>query len=154
MGLGAMRQALSELERELAAERRHLLDAERRGRLAADIPDSETVTLAVRFAFKHRERIGVLERKAAAQRDELALAEREVQEMMVQFRAVKRGLGANRSAPGVEAAWQDLESTSGQRPETDSTSDLLKSKLDRDAHEAAAEAQLAYLKKKLRKEHE
>src|SRR3989475_12879147 len=68
-------------EAELAAERQRLADAERRGRLAAEIQDRETGDVAARFAAKHRERLGVLERQLAAQRDELGLTAREVPEM-------------------------------------------------------------------------
>src|SRR5712691_10452167 len=69
--VGEMSEALGRTERELGAERQRLADAERRGRLAVEIQDGETVEVAQRFATKHRERVGVLERKLAAQRDEL-----------------------------------------------------------------------------------
>ena len=49
-GITTMREALAASERELAAEQKQLADAERRGRLAAAIPDQETVTVAERFA--------------------------------------------------------------------------------------------------------
>ena len=86
-----MQSALVSTERELAIERRQLADAERRGRLAADVPDSETVALAERYAARHRGRVGVLERKLVVQRDELVLAEREVAEMMAEYRAARPG---------------------------------------------------------------
>src|SRR5919107_2637065 len=63
LGLTTMREALARTERELALERKQLADAERRGRLAADVPDTETVAVADRFAARHRERAAVLERK-------------------------------------------------------------------------------------------
>ena len=72
LGIRAMRDALDATERELTAERRQLEDAERRGRLAAAIPDQETVAVAERFAARHRERIAVLERKAFAWRAQIA----------------------------------------------------------------------------------
>ena len=73
-----MRAALARTELELTAEGQRLADAERRGRLAAEIQDQETVQVAERFTARHRERVGVLERKLAAQREELALAERDL----------------------------------------------------------------------------
>ena len=85
---------------------------ERRGRLAADLPDRETVTLAERYAARHRERVGVLERKLAVQRDELLLAEREVAEMMAEYRAARPGA----ASASVEAAWRDLQAAGGERP--------------------------------------
>ncbi|HXE58544.1 MAG TPA: hypothetical protein VNK43_11140 [Gemmatimonadales bacterium] len=152
LGLDAMRDALLAVERELAAERRHLADAERRGRLAAEIDDRETVAIAERFVGKHRARVAVLERKAAAQRDELALAERELEEMKAALRQAKQGLGPGGVAPSVEAAWRDLQAAGGTRPEADPADDFLAQRLDRAAHEAAVEAQLAHLKRKLGKD--
>src|SRR2546427_10060151 len=78
-------EGVGRTEAALAAERQRLADAERRGRLAAEIQDRETVDVAGRFAAKHRERVGVLERKLAAQRDELGRAQREPTEMEAQL---------------------------------------------------------------------
>ena len=101
-GIAEMRRALATAEAELQSERRQLADAERRGKLAAAVPDPETVAVAERFASRHRERITVLERKVAVQRDELALAEREVQEMTAQWRAASTGSGV--SSASIDAA--------------------------------------------------
>ena len=150
VSLGQMREGLTATERELAQEQKQLDAAERRGRLAAEIPDQETVDLAARYAAKHRDRVQVLQRKLAVQRDELALAEREVAEMTAQLRAAKLGLSSSAASAG--AAWRDIESAGGVRPETDLGGDLLRSNLDRAAHEAAAEEQLAHLKRKLGKD--
>ena len=132
-----MRDGVTRSERELASERRQLEDAERRGRLAAEIPDPETVAVAERFAAKHRERVGVLERKLAVQHDEIAMAEREVAEMTAQLREAQQG-----RIPQAQA-----------RPEADPTLDresgLMEARAERARHEAAVEAQLAHLKKKL-----
>jgi len=150
VSLSQMRDGITATERELAHEKKQLDDAERRGRLAAEIPDQETVDLAERYATRHRERTAMLERKLVVQRDELVLAEREVAEMTAQLRASKQGLSAGAASAG--AAWRDLESAGGVRPETDLGADLLRSNLDRAAHEAAAEEQLAHLKRKLGKD--
>jgi hypothetical protein len=147
LGLGAMREGIAATERELALERKHFADAERRGRLAGEIPDPETVEVAGRFAARHRERTVVLERKLAVQRDELVLAEREVREMMTQYRAAAGGSPLSSS---IDAAWRDLESAGGTRPESEEqrfTADAEQRQRD-----AAVEAQLAYLKRKLGKE--
>ena len=150
VAVSQMKDGLVATERELVIEKKQLEDAERRGRLAAGIPDQETVDLAERSAAKHRERLQVLERKVVVQRDELMLAEREVSEMTAQLRSAKQGLG-NAEASGA-AAWRELESAGGVRPGTDVNDDLLRSNLDRAAHEAAADAQLAHLKRKLGKD--
>ncbi len=146
-GITEMRGALASAESELQSERKQLADAERRGKLAAAVPDLETVAVAERFAARHRERVMVLERKVAVQRDELALAEREVQEMTAQWRSATAG-GAVSSA-SIDAAWRDLESAGGGRPQSDS--DGLAADLDRKKREEAVEAQLAYLKRKMGK---
>jgi len=146
-GVSEMRRALSATETELQSERKQLTDAERRGKLAAAVPDPETVAVAERFAERHRERIVVLERKLAVQRDELALAEREVQEMTVQWRTASSHGGA--SAASLDAAWRDLEAAGAPRSSHDA--DQLAADLDRKKREEAVEAQLAYLKRRMGK---
>jgi hypothetical protein len=144
LGVTEMRRALAAAQKELASERKQLEDAERRGRLAAAVPDPETVAIAERFAVRHRERVLVLERKVVVQQDELALAEREVQEMTAQWRS------ASKDAPhsaSLEAAWRDLEAAGASRPADES--DRMAADLDRRKREEAVEAQLAFLKKKL-----
>ena len=88
----------------------------------------------------------MLERKLTAQREELALAERELAEMQTQLKSA--GVGDH----NAEQAWRDIESAGGSRPGTDLQDELLKSDLDRSAREAAAARQLEELKKKMRKE--
>lgn len=148
VGVSTMRSALGATERELQAERRQLADAERRGRLAAELPDRETVIVAERFAVRHRERIAVVERKLVVQRDELALAEREVEEMLGQYRVGRGGTGAD----SIQAAWRDLEAAGGDRPETTPEDERLRADADRKLKEQAVEAQLAFLKKKFGKQ--
>jgi hypothetical protein len=141
-----IQEAVARTERELAAERQRLADAERRGRLAGEIQDQETVAVAKRFAAKHGERIGVLERKLAAEREELALTQRELDDMQAQLKA------AGTAQPSTEKAWRDLEEAGGAREGTDIRDELLKSDMDRAAREAAAARQLEELKKKMGKE--
>ncbi len=143
VGLTRMAEAIEITERELAIERKHLDDAERRARLAAGVSDQETVTVAGRFAGRHRDRIQILERKLVVQRDELVMAQREIEEMAAEVR--KSGRDTSES---VRAAWRDLEAAGATRPDDDARShiDAEKRRL-----EEAIEAQLAYLKKKLGK---
>ena len=147
LGITEMRRALVSAEAELQSERKQLADAERRGRLAAAVPDGETVAVAERFAMRHRERILVLERKVVVQRDELALTEREVQEMTAQWRSASQGGPRSES---LDAAWRDLEAAGGSRS-TDEP-DRMAADLDRRHREETVEAQLAYLKKKMGRE--
>jgi len=147
-----MRAAVARTEAELALERQRLADAERRGRLAGEIQDQETVAVAQRFAAKHRERVGVLERKQAAQKEELGLAERDLAEMQRQLRSADQGSPDVRSSRSTEEAWRDLQAAGGSRPGMDLRDELLKSEMDRARREAAADQQLEELKKKMRKE--
>jgi hypothetical protein len=147
VGIGTMRSALAATDRELVLERRQLADAERRGRLAAEVPDAETLALAERFAVRHRERVTVLEHKLVVQREELTLAEREVAEMLNEYRAARPGTGSE----SLEAAWRDLEAAGGERPGTGLDEDPSGADNDRRLKEAI-EAQLAFLKKKMGKQ--
>jgi hypothetical protein len=148
LGLDRMREGVSATDRELASEGKQLDDAERRGRLAAQVPDPETVSVAERFAARHRERVVVLTRKLEVQRDELTLAERELEEMAAQYRASNRP----EAEASLRAAWREIEAAGGVRPETDLESELLRAQTERRLMEEAVEAQLAHLKKKLGKQ--
>lgn len=148
LGLDRMRESLGATESELVAERKQLDDAERRGRLAAQVSDAETVVVAERFAGRHRERVAMLERKLAVQRDELMLGERELEEMAAQYRAS----GRPEADANLRAAWREIEAAGGTRPDTDLESELLRAQTERRLMEEAVEAQLAQLKKKLGKQ--
>lgn len=137
--LGEQRDALKAAEAGLVSERQQLADAERRGRLAAEISDAETAEIAERYAGKHRERVAILERKIAVISDEIAFTEREYEALSAQFKAAR--LGADVPPPADPAA-----------AELDRDFDLLKSRQDREAREAAVQAQLEHLKKKLGKQ--
>lgn len=150
-GVQQLREALVKTERKLERERKHLADAERRGRLAASISDQETAGIAERFAAKHRERVSVLERKLAAQQDELALAEREVADMTRRMKEAKLGLPPDGRSDSVKQAWRGLEAAGAPNPETDLRDELLGSELDRRAKEEAVKAQLEHLKSKVKK---
>lgn len=148
VGVGTMRDALADTERELVREQQHHADAERRGRMARNIQDAETAEVAERFVQRHANRIGLLTRKVAVQHEELQLAGQELEQLTVQLREVRRGIPGGAS----EAAWRDIEAAGGTRPDTDLAAELLGHDLDRSAREAAAEAQLAHLKRKLGKD--
>jgi len=146
------REAVQRTEGELTLERQRLADAERRGRLAAEIQDAETAEIAQRFAAKHRERLGVLEKKLAALRDELGLYERELGEMQAQLTRAERDRPQTEAERSAERAWRHLQASGGTRPGVDPQEELLKSQLDRAAREAAADRQLEELKKKMKKD--
>jgi hypothetical protein len=135
---GQSRDALAKAERELVLERTQLADAERRGRLAAEIGDAETARIAEEFAARHRERAGILERKVGVIRDELAYAEREYQTLAAQYQAVRGGAGGDAAAPAPDLSDHEF--------------DALQAKASREAAELAAKQQLELLKKKLNKQ--
>ncbi len=147
--LEKMQQGIEATERELTAERKAFADAERRGRLAAGIGDDETVSVAQRFASKHGKRVQVLEQKLEAQRAEMTLAEREVQEMKTQYLEYERSRPADEASRRVDAAWRDLEAAGLKRPTSSEGGDVLGRRLDRAAREAQAQAQLDALKRKM-----
>ena len=152
LAVGEARDGVARTERDLTQERQRLADAERRGRLAAEIQDRETVDVAQRFAAKHRERTRVLEKKLGALQDELALYERELGDMQGQLVRAERDRPLSEAERSAERAWRDLQAGGGPRPGTDPEDELLKSQLDRATREAAADRQLRELKKKMKKD--
>ncbi|HTS87674.1 MAG TPA: hypothetical protein VMG41_04215 [Gemmatimonadales bacterium] len=149
VAVGTMRDALAATERSLGLERQQLEAAERRGRLAAQVPDPETVQVAEQFVARHRERIGVLEKKLALQREELTLAERDLSQLLAEFQASRAGTPRG-TTPTQEAAWRDIEAAGGTRPETDLEGEGLRRDLDRQRMDAAVDAQLEHLKRKMK----
>jgi hypothetical protein len=137
IGISQLGDALTRSERELAAARREAADYARRRELASGIDDHETVRIADEFTAKARERVDLLERKVIVQRDELAIAEREYDATMQRFQAASRGLPLDAAPPGGGGLGAEAMSSVDQAV------------MDRRAKEAAVEAQLAHLKKKL-----
>jgi Flp pilus assembly protein TadD len=131
-----LRDALAKSERELAAERRQLEDARRRGTLAADVDDAETVAVAERFTARHGERVTMLEQKLAAQQAELALTERDVNEVVERLRDLELRAGVPPEGSRVQPP-----------PEVDDSE--LGAALDRAGREAEAEARLRELKNRM-----
>jgi len=131
-----LKDALGRTDRELTIERRHLDDAERRGALACDVGDQETADIASTFTARHRERIAVLEQKRSAQQAELALLERDVDEIIAKLRDVElRG--------GVPAEGSRIQ------PPVDVDESALGAQLDRQTREADADARLRDLKNRM-----
>ena len=145
-----MREGVAVTEQRLELERKKLADAERRGRLAAAIQDTETAEVAERFAEKHRERVAVLDDKLEAQRAELDLAQREYEEMKAQLLKQEKDRPANEAARKVDTAWRDLEAAGISRSEGADEA-RLRREVERAAREAKADQQLEELKKKMGK---
>lgn len=145
VALGNLADALARTERELASERTQLADAERRGRLATEAGDQETVEVAARFVARHTERVAVLERRLAVQHDELALLERDYAELSESYRMARRGIPPT-PPPRVTDADLDLPDVAAERE-----LDGMARRASREELDAAVQAQLAALKAKLGK---
>ena len=147
-----MSDDLAKADEQLIVERSQLATAQRRRELASGIQDGETVEVAERFIARHHERILVLERKVVVQREELSLAERDLAEMTRQLQEAARrnpSIGSQRSA---DAAWNGLGQAGMDRPELDLEHEALKGRADRAAREAAADARLEEMKKRMGRE--
>jgi hypothetical protein len=136
VGIGQLREALARTERELDAARRDASEYRRRGDLALGIEDHETARIAADFSAKASERVDLLERKVIVQRDELTIAEREYEATRKQFQAASLGLPADAAATDPSA-------------ESSGPSSVDQLMMEQRAKEAAVEAQLEHLKKKL-----
>ena len=134
-----LRSGLEETRQRLASERDNLETVRRRGRLAAEINDAETVRIAAEYERRHGERAAVLERKLAAQEAEVTLAEQELAEMTARLKAAGAGIGPAGGAPRVP---------DGEPADADAT---LRRDIDRSAREAQADQLLAELKRRMGK---
>jgi hypothetical protein len=142
VALGQLQAALAVTEKELEFARKNLADYERRGQLAADIGDLETAQVAEEYTQKARERVDLLERKVLVQRDEVHIADREYEATRARYQRASHGLPLD---PPTSSTPQFDEPGAPAPPLDDPF-------LDRRAREAAVEAQLEMLKKKLGRE--
>lgn len=146
VALDGLRDGVKATEGRLAREKAELDTVVRRKALAEGIGDAETVTIASRFEAQHRERVGVLERKLDASLGELAMVEREVEEMTAQLKAAQAGVGSGLRTGVVDETLDPLGMA-------DAALDRDLRHLDRQqrraANEAEADARLAELKKKM-----
>jgi hypothetical protein len=131
-----LRDALQKTERDLTVERAHLDAARRRGAMAVDIGDTETAEVAERFTGRHAERVAMLEQKLGAQQTELALLERDVDEVVTKLRDLQLRAGVPSEGSRVQ-------------PPPDVDDSDLRAEIDRSAREADAEARLRELKNKM-----
>lgn len=160
VGLEDLRIGISSTRVRLTEERRELETVRRRKELARRIDDEETVSVAARFEAQHAERVGVLERKLAVQEEELALVEREADEMNAEFRAAHAGVdppGAAGVGDGAGAAgWArdaaasaEVEEVLGGRDGVAEELDSLRRREERASREARADAMLSELKRRM-----
>jgi hypothetical protein len=134
-----LREGLVRTEGDLDRARRELVDYERRRGLAAEIDDAETVRVADEYILRTRERVDLLERKVIVQRDEVVIAERELEATRARYQRASHGLPLDEPRGDDPAS---LDATLGD-PEP---------YLDRQTRDAVVNAQLEALKKKLGRE--
>jgi hypothetical protein len=108
---GQVRGLESELDKALAGalrEKEAGVTCRRRERMAREIPDEETATLAAQHAAKHEGHQAVLEKKAQAIREELEFRRKSVEEMSAQLAEATRKRGALGAAAGRTGAREAL----------------------------------------------
>lgn len=138
-----LREAAVRSAERLAAARGELATIERRGELARQIDDHETVAVAERFAETQRATIALLERKTAVSQDELALSEHTVSQMETELRGVT-GIGPMPNVAGASGA------TPGAAPDGAPGVDASDFRgLDDAARAQAADERLAELKRRM-----
>lgn len=103
-GVEDLRTGLQRAQSRLATERRELETVRRRKKMAGEVNDAQTVSVAERFEIHHAERVLVLEQKVAVQERELALAEEEVREMMTAFKQAASGATPPSGTPSIDEA--------------------------------------------------
>lgn len=151
MAVDDLRAGVELTRKRLAVERGELETVARRKALAEGIGDAETVAVAARFEAHHAEKAALLERKLEVEEGELALVEREVEEMKAQFKAASAGVGS-----GLRAGGPGTAPPSDHELGLDDRGAALSEELGamdrarrRQASEADADARLAELKKKM-----
>jgi hypothetical protein len=154
VSLRDLRDAMATTESRLAKERAELDTVRRRQGLAAGIGDTETVAIAEKFAAQHAERIAMLETKLMAQQQELAVADRELDDMASQLRMAMAGVDTTANGPDATALREgdDLLSDSPQGSGPDSGEhEAAPARRSRAEREADAEDRLAALKRRMGK---
>ena len=145
MSVDDLRQGVVVTEKRLVRERAELETVVRRKGLAESRGDAETVAVAARFEAHHGERLAILEKKLDAERGELAMLEKEVEEMTAQLKAANSGVGSGMRTGAVEEEL-DLDSRDS---ELNRDLNALDRERKRAAHDADAEARLAELKRRM-----
>jgi hypothetical protein len=148
-GVEDLRDGVEKTRARLAAERRELDTVRRRKRMAAEVNDAQTVSVAERFEIHHAERVLVLEQKLAAQEREVVLAEQEVLEMTRAFKSAAAGAGAEAGPSIDEAAAREVDEALGG-PRAADFDDVARTR-QREQRDADAERRLAELKRRMGK---
>ena len=150
LGISELKEGARATESRLAAERAELETVRRRQGLAAQINDAETVTIAERFAAQHAERVAILESKLMVQQQEIALVEREYEDMSSQLRMAMAGVAPGGTSPDA-AARREVDALLNDEPTPESPTNAPHMRRTRAEKEADAESRLADLKRRMGK---
>lgn len=145
LAMDGLREGVEQTRKRLGRDRAELETIRRRKGLARSVGDAETVSVAERFESQARERVAVLERKLDVQESELALLERDVEEMKGQLKAAIAGAGSGMRAGTVSA---DDPLDDGTATLEQQLNDLKRAERKASAN-ANADAALAELKKRM-----
>lgn len=153
MGLDDVRAGVAITRRRLDAEQQELETVRRRRTLAAGINDTETVTLATKYELHHAERVAVYQRKLEAQEAELAIAEREVEEMATDLKGAMLGTAPAGGSLGADAraAAAEADAAAGDPSGIAAELDGMGRAQARAERDADAERRLAELKRRMGK---
>lgn len=127
---------IARADAEGAREKTEASTARRRGKLAADINDTETVQLAEQYVQRHDERQRILEQKSAALRQELVIRQREVEEMLAQVKDAQTKRDGLAATSGRSGARESLRAADDLFAELDRMAEAIG---DEDARAKAAE---------------
>ncbi len=147
LGVDDLRSALEQTRRKLEVEQRELETVRRRKALALKVNDTETVAIAERFEAQHDEKARILAEKLAVQEREVAVGERELEEMKAELR--KAMSGTPLSAADTASLDDPLADESGAKASEEI--DALARQRARTERDAEAERRLEELKKKMGK---
>jgi hypothetical protein len=146
-GLNDLRDGLDKARYRLKVEERELETVRRRKGLAEGIGDQQTVDIAAKYEQMHAERVEILRQKVAAEEAELVLAERDVNQMSVELKAVLAGTDPRGAASAIDSPDVTEADSAGIRDEIDSLSRAR----DRADREAEAARRLDELKRRMGK---
>ena len=127
---------ITRADAEAAREKGEASTARRRGKLAADIDDAETVQLAQQYAVRHEERRRILEQKSAALRQELVIRQKEVEEMLAKVKEAQAKRDTLAATSGRSGARESLGAADDLFSELDRMAEAIG---DEDARANAAE---------------
>jgi hypothetical protein len=134
-GLGDLRDALDKARQRLKVEERELETVRRRKGLAEGIGDQQTVDIAAKYEQMHAERVEILRQKVTVEEAELVAAERDVEAMSTELKAVLVGTDPLAAASAIDSPEPGAPDAADIRDEIDSLG-RARARADREADAA------------------